>query len=154
MAINIQNPNPHGQLDEDRLVGFEETLGYSLPSDYRKYLLEFNGGLPENTFFWIAEGTDGTSIHQFYGLHSTKSSSLELFFGDDHCGIPSGFLPVGDDGVGNSIIIGLTGNNRGSIYFLDHEIHPYEQHESMEGIVLIANSFSSFVSLLLPEPEH
>ena len=152
MTINIEKPNPHGHVDEGRLIKFEKALGYTLPVNYRNYLLEFNGGVPDQNFFWIEEGKDGTSIYQFYGLHSSKSSSLDMFIGDDHCGVPSGFLPIGDDGVGNNIIICLVGSYSGFIYFLDHEIHPYNQHESMDGIVKIADSFSSIIDILLPEP--
>ena len=151
MNTKIQEPNPFGQLNEDRLTAFETALGYTLPSDYRDYLIGFNGGIPDNTFFWIEEETDGSGIHQLYGLHSAKSSSLDIYIGDDHCGVPSGFLPIGDDGVGNNVIIGLTETNRGLIFFLDHEIHTYNNHESMDGIVKISNSFSSFMSILLPE---
>ena len=152
MNLNIDKPNPYGQLDEGRLISFEAILGYTLPADYRNYLLRFNGGMPDQTFFWIKEGTDGSSVHQFFGLHSLKSSSLDMYIGDDHCGVPSGFIPIADDGVGNNVIIGLAGTNRGLIYFLDHEIHPYNQRESMEGIIQITDSFSNFIDLLLPEP--
>ncbi len=151
--LNILNPNPYGSCSEDQLINFEKTLGENLPSDYRDFILSFNGGTPEPSFFWIEKEVDGTGIHQFYGLYeSPKGSSLNMFLGDDHCGVPNGFLSIADDGVGNSIIICLAGPHRGSIHFLDHEIHPYHQRNSSEGITKLADSFSGFASLLIDTP--
>ncbi len=153
--LNILNPNPYGSCIEDQLIQFEKNLGETLPSGYRDFILSFNGGTPDPAFFWTREDdNNGTEISQFYGLYeSPKGSSLNMFLGDDHCGVPDGFLSIAGDGIGNSIIICLAGPHRGSIHFLDHETHPYHRRNSSEGIIKIAGSFSGFVSLLISAPE-
>jgi hypothetical protein len=152
--VNILNPNPHGSCTEDQVIQFEKALGETLPSEYREFLVSFNGGSPEPAFFWIEEDIDGTEIHQFYGLYENPfGSSLNMFLGDDHCGIPDGFLSIADDGVGNSVLICLKGPQRGSIHFRDHEIHPYHDRNSSEGITMLAESFSSFSRQLIKVPE-
>jgi hypothetical protein len=151
--INILNPNLYSSCSEDKLVQFEKALGETLPSSYRDFILSFNGGTPDPAFFWIEKGVEGTEINQFYGLYeSPKGSSLNMFLGDDHCGVPNGFLSIADDGVGNSVIICLAGPHRGSIHFIDHEIHPYHQRNSFEGITKLAESFSGFASLVIASP--
>ena len=150
---NILNPNPHGSCNEDQLIQFEKALGKTLPSEYQEFLLSYNGGTPEPAFFWIKEDDDGSEVHQFYGLYDSPiSSSLNMFLGDDHCGIPDGFLSIADDGVGNSIIICFKGSQKGSIHFLDHEIHPYQDRNSFEGITMLAGSFTDFMRLLISVP--
>lgn len=85
-------------------------------------------------------------------MKTPKAHLLIMFLGDDHGGVPNGFISIADDGVGNLIIICLEGPHRGSIHFLDHEIHPYHQRNSSEGITKLAGSFSSFASLLIADP--
>jgi hypothetical protein len=72
--------------------------------------------------------------------------SIESSIGEDQCGIHKGLIPIGDDGTGNKICIGVNNNNMGEIFFLDHEIHPYDDPDSLEGIIKLANSFTEFLS--------
>jgi hypothetical protein len=62
-------------------------------------------------------------------------------------------LPIGDDGLGDFICLGVSSANFGGVYFLDHERHPYDNPNSDEGITQIANSFSEFLLLLEENPE-
>jgi hypothetical protein len=154
MIIEILNPRPYGSLSENRLCEFEHDFGLELPSDYRAFLLEFNGGSPNPSFFWIVKSSDGSSVHQLYGLHDGPPPySIQTYAGKERYGIPSGMLKIGDDGVGNSICIGVSESIEGKIYFLDHELHPNNEPESMEGITRLAESFDSFLAILQPSPE-
>jgi hypothetical protein len=149
------NPKPYGDLDETRLESLENILGQAIPSDYRRFLHQFNGGVPSPSFFWIEEGIEGTGVHQFYGLHDgPRHLSIDTYCGDQRYGIPQGFLAIADDGVGNTILLAITGEDRGSIFFLDHETHPYDMPDSMEGVTKIANSFLAFMALLTSEPNN
>jgi len=104
-------------------------------------------------FFWIKKDLDGSSIHQFYGLYNEGNpNSIKTFSGKERYGIPSTILPIGDDGIGNYICLGISQKNIGIVYFLDHDQHPYNNPESMDGIFRIANSFTEFLNLLTEAP--
>ena len=155
MTTRIVHPNPHGTLSEDRLVRFENQFGLLLPVDYREFLLEYNGGRPVPAFFWIKNKQDGTRVHQFYGLYDQLiPASLEARMGANRHGIPTALMPIGDDGIGNLICLGLGWTEFGRIYFLDHDLHPAETPEGWEGITLLADSFGEFLASLQEEPRR
>jgi hypothetical protein len=153
--MQIQNPRPLGPLSESSLAEFEQAYGLQLPPEYRAFLLEFNGGVPSPSFFWIVEPTDGSSVNQFYGLHDgPQPLSIHTYAGIERYGIPSHMLPIGDDGVGNSICVVARGRMAGEIHFLDHEVHPYDDPESTMGITRLASSFGEFLASLRVSPEE
>ena len=152
--MEIRDPEPHGPLSQESLAQFEQAHGLTLPSDYREFLLEFNGGTPSPSSFWISAPADASGIQQFYGLHDGPSwLSIRTYVENPTIGVPTGMLPIGDDGVGDWICIGISGSRDGRIYFVDHEVHPFDDPESMEGITQLADSFKSFLASLMHHPE-
>jgi hypothetical protein len=146
MIFKIENPNPYGSRAEEKLHLFEQTLGIALPLQYREFLENYNGGQPKPNGFWITKNQDGSEIHQLYGLHDGPTwYSIDC---KDRYGIPEGLLSIGDDGIGNSICIGLFGDKRGTIYFIDHELSSGVAIDSMTGVTKIADSFSQFLATL------
>ena len=155
MTVRIAHPNPHGILSEEALIKFENRFGLQLPPDYREFLLDFNGGRPVPSFFWIKAKENGSHVDRFYGVFSPKlAASLETYLGLDRHGIPSTIIPVGDDGAGDFICLalGLGWVQFGSIYFLDHGLHPVDAPDSSKGITLLARSFTDFLSALQSPP--
>ena len=149
MIVEMRDANLYGALSEERLQAFEEKLGVRLPSDYREFLERYNGGTPILCGFWIREGQDGSEVHQFYGLHDGPTwASLDCYIGPERYGIPAEMLAVGDDGVGNRICIGIKGDSRGAVFFIDAEIHPYDEPDALEGITKLADSFARFLTNL------
>jgi hypothetical protein len=152
--MQIRDPKPHGPLSESRLVEFERTCGLALPPDYREFLLEFNGGVPFPSSFWITEPTNASGVQQFYGLHDGPSwLSIHTYARNEASGVPAGILPIGDDGVGDWICIGIAGAHYGRVYFVDHEVHPLDDPDSMKGITELAESFERFLANLMHHPE-
>lgn len=145
--IEMENANPYGSLSEERLKAFEDAIGIVLPMDYREFLKQTNGGRPVPNGFWIVEGRDGSQVYQFYGLHDgLRWFSIDGYIGEDRHGIPQGLLPIGDDGVGNILCIGISEDLKGAIYFVDHEIHPSGHPDSWKGITSVGESFSEFLA--------
>jgi hypothetical protein len=151
--VTIENANPYGILDEEKLSSFENRLEISLPKDYQEFLIKYNGGVPNPSGFWIMPGEDGSEVLEFYGLHEGPPWRSIDGYTNVELGIPEKLLPIGDDGVGNHICIGIKGEESGVVYFIDHEIHPYHNCESFEGITKLANSFSEFLNGLEVLPE-
>jgi hypothetical protein len=153
--VKIINAHPYGLVSSKTLEEFERRIHFSLPQDYRAFLLEYNGGQPVPSFFWIKPGKDGSAIYQFYGLHDgPKHLSIDTYAGQERYGIPSSMLPIGDDGLGNFICIGTSPVNQGNIYFLDHDLHPYQFPDSPEGITKLADSFTGFLVCLTESPDE
>ncbi len=150
----IVNSNPFGKLVVDKLAEFEAKAGVHLPNDYKDFLLQYNGGKPIPSFFWIISREDGSSVYQFYGLYSESNPiSINTFKGDVNYGIPDSMLPIGDDGTGNFICIGISAENIGNIYFLDHDKHSYHNPNSLDGTTKLADSFNDFLFSLTESPE-
>ncbi len=152
--IKIENANPYGVLTPEALSQFEKDHDLQLPPDYRVFLLHYNGGTPVPACFTCSsDGEENAGeVEEFYGLHDNSPNSIDEWIGAE--GIPQSMLPIGDDGCGNSICLGISSNNLGFVYFLDHEQHPFDEPNSMEGIFLIAKSFLAFLTHLIPNPEE
>jgi hypothetical protein len=153
MSIKINNSNPFGTLPLDRLADFENKTGIELPAEYKNFLLCHNGGQPIPSFFWIEPNEDGSSVYQFYGLHSGSNPfSIDALIPQNKYGLPGSLLPIGDDGVGNYICVGISNDNFGVIFFLDHDTHPFNYPNSMVGVTILANSFDEFLLSFVDAP--
>jgi hypothetical protein len=154
MTTKIINTNAIEKPSEDLLLNFETQVGVNLPEDYRKFLLNYNGGRPIPDFFWIEDQKDGSCVYEFYGLYSEIGPySINYYYGNDLYGIPSSMIPIADDGTGNNICMGVYSDNLGEIFFLDHELHPFHDANSMIGISKIADSFTDFLRNLETSPD-
>lgn len=127
-------------LPEHVLKLLEMDWGFSLPLEYRKFLLEHNGGEPTSSFFNFKEkGEDGSDVRAFLSLYPTKDTNLLAHIKTFKDRYPRGFFPIGFDSFGNLILIAVTGQERGGIYFWDHE---------NENTALLADNFDQFISEL------
>lgn len=151
MRMKLLNSNKFGQLTENAVIDFERFYEISLPKEYRNFLIEDNGGepVPGCEFFWIKKGKDGSSVHQFFGLHAGPIHlRLATYMDQNMYGFPRSLLPIADDGLGNYICLGIQPNNYGKVYFLDHDLFPFQSNENAPGITQISSSFSSFINAL------
>lgn len=129
---------------------FETKIGLVLPEDYKKFLVEKNGGVPKKSKI----NTDllGTKVvQQFYAIKNpaknyTLSYLLEIYSGR----IPDRMLPIADDPAGNLYLCQLQpGDTCGKIYFWNHEEEADgEPQPYFDNIIHVADSFSDFLSLL------
>lgn len=144
--VNKIYPNTqYGRVNPQILNEFENEFNLRFPEDYRNFLLIHNGGIPERTHFWIEKGKDGSSVQRFYGIHEgQKHLSLDTYLHNRRY-FPHTMIPIGDDGTGNYICIGVAEYNFGIIYFVDHEYHSYEQPDSLIGINEVARTFTDFL---------
>lgn len=137
---------------------FETEIGHTLPTEYRDFLLETNGGFCGGSV-WM--NSHDVGVHHIGGLNAPSYRDLRGCRENDCSGVPKLFLWIMDDPFGNGIYICLEGDRRGEIYFNDHELPSPESGEpleSAESIWKIADSFSEFIeNLKVPadeEPPH
>jgi cell wall assembly regulator SMI1 len=149
-------------LSEVDIARFEELIDSRLPADYRRFLLAHNGGRPEPSVFSVYGQTNkydepfnqSSVVNWFFGLHDGEHYRLtELlhWMGDR---VPANLLPIGEDPFGNMICLSLSGPDRGTVYFWDHEDESEEgEPPTYRNIYFIAKSFDKFLNMLHDLPE-
>ncbi len=137
------------------LLAFERSAGASLPDDYRRFLFACNGGFVGGQLWFEGPTPDGRSadagVHHIGGFRS--ESYLSLTGARDTYGarIPQPLMWIMDDPFGNAICLGLSGPQRGHVFFWDHEAEPDPETwdgrlETAGNLQLLALSFTDFVA--------
>jgi cell wall assembly regulator SMI1 len=106
-------------LTEEDVTAFEERLGHSLPSDYKLFLLDHNGGRPLPDVVDIA-GWSGksTDIQEFFGLgRAQETSNLDWNRQTLQDRIDEDLLPIACDSGNNIYALSLRTTDRGHILF-------------------------------------
>ena len=158
-------------LTRDTLSRVERHLKISFPEDYAAFLLECNGGIPKED--WLFDFHDGTQdrentsvLNSFFviypesiaenglpqrlpGVYNDLIFSCRIMWDEETLG--KDMIPIADDPGGNVIIMCISGENRGKIYFANHEFE--DEETGYLWMDEIAPSFSAFGDKLYPENE-
>lgn len=116
---------------------FEKRNNIQLPKMYRHFLTNYNGGITVETSFHINKVS--SDIVGFYGLGNVDNAfSFNEF---EQMGImidymEKGILPIAYNDFGDKIVIGITEENSGKIYFLYHD---------EDKIVELTSDFNAFI---------
>ena len=143
-------------VNQDDIAAFEARIGHRLPDEYRRFLLEVNGGrlAIENTSFSCS------NINMLYSLNiadevhdlltnamTERESSLR----------PSlDLLSVGYDDGGAPILLVLAGEHRGEVWFENtgdprpEDANPRVEWFDRRDMWKLANNFQEFMSSLRP----
>ena len=114
MRPRIENQGP--ELAESDIRSLEARLGRSLPADYRRFLLETNGGVPVPRDIETPGAAQQWSINVLLGLSRMIASSNIASVLDDICDtVPPGYLPVAVGDGGEIILLAIDGANVGSV---------------------------------------
>lgn len=131
------------RITEENLTELEGELKTTLPSEYRSFLQETNGGLP-SPFVVDVEGApeSPTDVQVFFGLARVVESSdlrwnLRTFGGR----LPAELLPIACDSGGSLFCLSLRALDAGSIIFADLA-------QGTPTYYFVADSISSFLSKL------
>lgn len=143
-------------LDEKTLSAFEKETGYEMPDQYREFLLKYNGGKPVPKYFKVP----GYPYEQSFvrDLKHLDGDGVDLRELNDLLKgrLPQGYLAIGTDPGGNSILLSLVSPTKGKIYFFDHENEPDEATDDLKdypNIYLLAAGFDEFINSLKTEDE-
>ena len=137
---------------DEQLEEFEkDVLGRSLPSDYRSFLLQSNGGVPDRKRFATSDGKIESMVRFLLPLASDEE--IEDNLASDFEGfvlasqVPSDMLPIAVDPIENRLLLGIGSEPAGVFYWAWDEED--EDHEaSMVNIHHVADSFSKFMESL------
>lgn len=143
-------------LTEQKLDYTENQLGTMIPKEYRKFILQNNGGWPE------PEGFDITwHEHQKCGMH-WQSSSVSRFLSIDagqeadflkynlitfKGRIPKDTIVIAHDPGGNLILLAVSGEYSGKVLFWvkDYEVEEGEI-PSYDNVGLLADNLVEFIN--------
>lgn len=96
--LTASTPKPAKKEDIDEI---EALAGFSLPSDFRRFMLSQNGGIPEKSTITTSERKERV-LQKIYALSSNAQNLTLLYlFSIYKNRIPRGMLPFGDDSAGN-----------------------------------------------------
>lgn len=125
---------------------FEEKYLINIPPDYKTFLLENGGGVPVQNNYYKELDTGGIydfEISAFYGNSGDTSLDLGFYYMMTLGVIPRGLMPFADDGIGNHICIGHSGEYLNKIYIVwDTET------EQLEDVVKLEDSLGDFIKYL------
>lgn len=146
--LEITSDHP-GSLPEHILEVLERNWEFTLPKEYRNFLLDHNGGEPNLTCFNFRHNkNDGSDVRFFLGIYPDKHNDLLYHIKVFRKRIPKNLFPIAYDSFGNLICISVMTSDRGKIYFWDHEMEANTDDGEVpdySNLTLIADSFEEFL---------
>lgn len=142
------------QISEDDILKLEATLGITFPQEYKSFLLQNNGGMPEDDVEYDFIETNpatgekhdqGSDIQYFYNTEELTQAYESLTCEEL---IPASYIPIACDSFGNDILLSTAPNDVGHVCFANHEAEHPDSPFSV--ISEVADSFSEFLSMLRP----
>ncbi len=145
-------------INEEVIRTIEKFIGYKFPKDYKFFLIEYNGGYLDsknNVYDFKEENKNGSIISCLFGITYKDNLGL-LAYLHDRERYPDNMLPIGNDCLGNRILMSVKGIDRNKIYHWDHEMEADTENGKVadySNLTLIADSFEEFITNLKDESE-
>ncbi len=139
----------NSKLTLEQIEQFEVKSGIKLPEKYITFLLHWNGGYTEPSFFKISKEQGSSVVNVLNGI-GDMYDNLEKVIDMYEYRLPKGFIPIGDDPGGNVICLGTIEPYHEKIYFWDHENEP-ENPDGMKNMYFLANNIYDFLDKLYDE---
>jgi len=148
---------------KDNIQTIENLVSNRLPDDYVAFMMEYNDFMPTDPspycfkIVWLKE-----NIAPFYeasigGWEEIKEKingsiidAINIMWEPSYELIPPDVIPIGNDGGGGIILLGVKGINYGKIFYWFDGL-PFEPGKpNFDNIGFVANSFSGFIDSLYP----
>lgn len=143
--------NSYCQISQIDINTLCDELEIKLPSDYVEFLLRHNGGQPKQNHFSKKDPRGESNfdfyLNVFFGIGGDDTSYDIVTMYSIYCDrIPEELLPIGDDGVGNIICIGIERDFNGKVFMWWKSGQVDEGEEpNFENVDLIDESFGDFI---------
>jgi len=134
---------------EEAVAGLEKLIGVPLPTDYREFLLGYGGDDLQDKSYWMPH-PDGRWIETIcecycidFLLDDIMPPEIELRrrgMGD----FAPGFLPIANNGCGDTVLLSYRDRDRGSVYHYFHEEADSENRSA--GLYLLSVTFSDWLN--------
>ena len=145
-----------GKLSGEALERAERAVGQPLPEQYKRFLLENNGGYPEPASFKITwsgqpwgDQWDVGSVHYFLPVYEGDDPNFLDYFEIYKNRVPEDTIPIAYDPGGNLILLGISGDSRGKVFFWMQDFETDEDRPAdYSNVGFVANSFQEFIDSL------
>lgn len=129
---------------EAKSLAFQEFLGFTLPDDYFNFLVQNDGAIIDEAYFYVKDIEEYIMFDLFYDIE--KCIKIYEEFSDD---FPDKSLVIGRDPGGGMLLLVTTevGDFSKGIYFYDHS-HFFEASNSDCNTYFICDTFSEFITIL------
>lgn len=135
-------------LTEDSIRSIERKLSCELPDDYRRFLLEHNGGfpVPDCVRFTEAGRQTASDVFCFFAISDKPAWASVEWHLDTYSGrLPKNTVPIARDSCGNLWLLGMRGENPGSVYFWDHGSYDTFDETDLNNWPRVAAGFQEFL---------
>ena len=134
-------------MDYD-LVKYEFDFGFQFPTDYKKFLKNSNGGIPDlKKFDLLDEVQKGLSIDFFLGINVEKEKNVFYILKTVKALIPKGFVPFALTEGAGILFIGVGDESFEKIYFWDREdIENPPPAVEGDNLFPVASNFEEFLN--------
>ena len=132
-------------MDYD-LVKYEFDFGFQFPTEYKKFLKNSNGGVPDLKKFDL-EGKvrQGLSIEFFLGINVEKEKNVFYILKITRAFIPKGFVPFALTEGEGILFIGVGDESFEKIYFWDRgDVNNPSQAVEGENLFPVASNFGEY----------
>jgi len=136
---------PNGAINEMNVEDFEKVIGFSLPTDYRDFLVEKNGGVFADALI-KPEVPGELLIDCLFGLGLPDQLSLEFWHDEFKSEIPENSLIIGSDAGGGFLLL-CTEVGSSPVYYYDHS-YLFSSSCDDQNTYLISKSFSELLMQL------
>ena len=129
---------------EAKALAFQEFLGFILPDDYFNFLVQNDGAIIDEAYFYVKDIEEYIMFDLFYDIE--KCIKIYEEFSDD---FPDKSLVIGRDPGGGMLLLVTTevGDFSKGIHFYDHS-HFFEASNSDCNTYFICETFSEFITIL------
>lgn len=146
--------NSVSKISNSELSKIEKKLGLKFPEDYKSFIINANGGVPERDMLYdfydeVTEIENTSVIRRFYSIcNDDYKYNLKKILNTmrEEQAIAKDMLPIADDPLGNLLCISVGERDYGAVYYLNHEFEDIETGFLMKS--KIADSFSDFINSL------
>ena len=157
MAISWPLMNERGpQVTDAQIQAFEQSFGHRLPDDYRQFLLDMNGGQPDNAQCEFEQGV----VNCLFSLDNADGESCDLATQANRArtSLPNpDLLYIGYDDCDGELLLVLAGSHRGEVWRMltgddarPDDANPRVLWHDRRDMRKLAGSFEQFMRSLRP----
>lgn len=138
----------YGNVKEVEILKLEEEIGFTLPDDYKEFLINFNGGVPEVMYstFTLNELEENIGLQVLYGLDLEKGLDLREWYEEYEDDLLDDCLIIGH-GIGFGFIVLVNSPEVSGVYFWDNSFELDNSSED-ENVYKISDTFRQFIDEL------
>lgn len=138
----------YGNVKEEEILKLEDEIGFTLPNDYKEFLINFNGGVPEVKYstFTLNELEENIGLQVLYGLDLEENLDLREWYEEYEDDLLDDCLIIGH-GIGFGFIVLVSSPEVSGVYFWDNSFELDNSSED-ENIYKISDTFRQFIDEL------